>query len=76
MIKTTEDELARVLMALENDGRENMSAHDLAIIDAYENDAISIMRDAPDSNVLSYVGGGYARDLRGNYREAFWAGQP
>lgn len=33
--------------------------------------------DRPDrSNQLRYVGGGYAMDSRGGYREAFWAGQP
>ena len=76
-IKTTEEELARVLMLLEDDGRENLNAHDLEVVEAYENDAVSILRDAPDySNSLSYAGGGYARDSRGNYREAFWAGMP
>jgi hypothetical protein len=28
------------------------------------------------SNNLNYVGGGYAKDSHGCYREAFWAGTP
>lgn len=32
--------------------------------------------ESNSGNDLNHAGGGYARDSRGNYREAFWAGSP
>jgi hypothetical protein len=42
---------------------------------AEEDDAAEAGHRSPVRE-LTYVGGGYARDSRGNYREAFWAGTP
>ncbi len=76
LLEATERELAHALMLLQDDGRENLSAENLEIVEAYDNDAIRIIQDAPADRCgsVNYAGGGYARDSRGNYREAFWAG--
>lgn len=71
----TENELARALTLLEDNGRENLTARDLEIVEAFDNDSVSILRDRPDySNSLNYAGSGYAMKANGSYVEAFWAG--
>lgn len=74
---TNDAELARVFALLEDDGYENLNAHDREIVDAENNGNLAVVDDMHEaSSEMNYAGGGYNRDSRGNYRENFYAGCP
>lgn len=76
-IWTTDAEYSLVFALLEDDGIENLNAHDRAIVEAEENGHLAVVEDHEyESRDMNYAGGGYNRASRGNYRENFYAGCP